>query len=329
MFLIDFALMLRIAVEDFLKIPLNDADNFFGRWGVGNQTDVPDRPFERFSSYETLLRAIRTADPAKYRQAHKGTPFFFKAWLSFDLRNFEKALFFLDAAISEDVRNHPDWRNAPGARFLTLDPDNVASRTTAELRQKLEDQLGRFNATSGRAPITVDAWIRHFARPCLTTAGERTLLCAFYVFLYESTDRLAELELREGVADGSIHPVLSHLFRGGLIFETMLNRFYRANNLGDIFKKHGAAIKRDFDIPPTGTRLSASVGARNPLAAIRATATGGQDVLTAFNTTAKLRNATGHDLDRDNIFIQPAAYTELFNQVMNAILYVVAIKYLP
>jgi hypothetical protein len=313
------------AIAEFLRIPVDDADKYFSRWGVGNLRDFPDRPFERFRFYEELLRRIRLADPQKYQQAHKGTPFFFLAWLSFDMRNFEKALFFLDAAISEDVRNHPTWEDAPGARFLKLKPGTAAFRTTRELRDILTAQLDRFNGISGRRAITIDDWVLRFAEPFMVTPQGRTILCAFYVFVYESTDRLAELELREGVADGSIHPVLSHLFRGGLIFESLLKRFYRGSNLGKLFRS--PALKPDFGIPPTA-HLSASVGGRNPLAAIR-TAVGGQDIVTAFNTAAKLRNTTGHDLDRDNVFTQPAAYTDLFHQVMNSILYVVAVKYAP
>jgi hypothetical protein len=46
-----------------------------------------------------------------------------------------------------------------------------------------------------------------------------------------------------------------------------------------------------------------------------------------FSTTAKLRNTTGHNLVWDNIFSAPAKYEDLFHQVMNALLYVIALKW--
>jgi hypothetical protein len=58
---------------------------------------------------------LREADAVKYRQIHKGIPFYFMSWLAFDLRNYEKALFYIDAGISEDVRKNPKgWQENPG-----------------------------------------------------------------------------------------------------------------------------------------------------------------------------------------------------------------------
>ena len=99
----------RFTDEEF---PGTSADQFFGEFGVGNTTEVVDRPLERFREYEELLAALRQANPAKYASIHKGTPFFFLSWLAFDMSNYETALFYLDAGIAEDIRNigHPDWQ---------------------------------------------------------------------------------------------------------------------------------------------------------------------------------------------------------------------------
>jgi hypothetical protein len=44
---------------------------------------------------------------------------------------------------------------------------------------------------------------------------------------------------------------------------------------------------------------------------------------TAFKTAGKLRNATGHNLVRDNIFNTSDKYVDLSRQVMNAVLYLI------
>jgi len=316
-----------IAIAEYLGTVFDTpakADAFFHKYTVGNVQQVVERPFERFRHYEVLLRGLRLLDRDKYEQMHKGTPLFFMAWLSFDMRNFEKALFYLDTAISEDARATPNWRNLPGAAFLRLDRNSVASRTVAELRNILDGQMERFNAISCRHPLTIDNWSQQFVERLIATPPRRTILCSLYVFLYEFQDRLEEIELRGGLAGGgSNHPFLSHLLLGGLIFESLLKQCYKGDTLQALFKK----VRADpaFKIPKR-TVMPTSANVANPLAAILTSATG-SDMVTAFTTTAKLRNVTGHNLDRDNIFDQTANYRSLFQQVVNAIFYVVAVKY--
>ena len=92
-----------IVIAEYLGIDSRDhakANRFLETYTIGNDTEVVDRPFERFKHYEELMHGLRSLDVRKYEEMHKGTPFFFMAWLSFDMRNFERALFYLDTAIS-------------------------------------------------------------------------------------------------------------------------------------------------------------------------------------------------------------------------------------
>src|SRR4051794_7787450 len=106
-----------------------DGDNFFRTFAPGNTADYPDRPYERFSDYEQLLLLLMKTDPEKYQKMHKGSPFGFLSWLAFDMGNYEKAMFYMDTGIAEDVRKNKDtsnptaWLGNPGPRFLMLDVD--------------------------------------------------------------------------------------------------------------------------------------------------------------------------------------------------------------
>ena len=97
-------------------------DELFHLFGPGNVIPFPDKPFERFSDYENLLKQMRKSDRQKYEKIHKGTPFYFLAWTAFDLRNYEKALFYIDAAISEDIKNAntEPWLQLPASKFRLL-----------------------------------------------------------------------------------------------------------------------------------------------------------------------------------------------------------------
>jgi len=116
--------LVELALKHFDNLDATDVaigDWFFSTFGPGNLLNATDRPQERFNDYESLLKLLQERNQQKYDRIHKGTPFFFLSWLAFDLRNYEKALYYLDASISEDLKNGKvDWINRPGADFLKL-----------------------------------------------------------------------------------------------------------------------------------------------------------------------------------------------------------------
>lgn len=302
-------------------------DGFFERYGPGNLVDQIDKPYERFSDYEELLRRLQKVDPVRYKLLHKGTPFYFLAWTAFDLRNFEKGLFYIDAGISEDIRNFPNiWLDKPGAAFLTLRQPQiqVARRTIDGIRHLLKEQTDRFNKVSGKPPIDIKALVGSFVIKLLLDQAKRTIISAFYVFLLEFQDRYTELFLRS-TQGGSIQPFIIHLFKGGLIFESLLKHFYPlrekenkpTKTLSDIFKT--SAFRKDF----VDKVETSSESLRDIVAGIK-----DDSISCAFTTIAKLRNTAGHNLVWEDIFDNPDNYKKLFEQEINAILYIILVKFL-
>lgn len=233
--LVDYAVAYFQRVE---FVTPGEGDAFWGLFAPGNTQFLTDRPFERFSDYEEMLLCLRDADQAKYERMHKGTPFYFMSWLAFDLRNYEKGLFYIDSAIAEDVRKtqgtaDPDaWKRAPGARFLLLEPqDEVAQRAINAIRAALDKEMGRFNRVSGRPELGLGS-IRQFVTRLIEDPKQRTIISALYVFVLEFAERVRELDLRRGSCGGSNKPFTVHLFTGGLLFESLLKHFYPVNDAG-------------------------------------------------------------------------------------------------
>jgi hypothetical protein len=303
-----------------------DGDWFFETFGPGNIAYRIDRPYERFSDYEELLQILEQDDPDKYHTIHKGTPFYFLSWTAFDLRNFEKSLFYIDAAISEDVRKLPDdWINQPGSAFLTLQEPQiqVARRTIENVRQHLDQELNRFNNISGLPPLSIQSFVDRFVRVLVLEQDitKRTIVSAFYVFLLEFFDRYSELRMRSTFG-GSILPFVIHLFKGGLIFESLLKHLYHdpsqpRRTLGFIF--NSPAFQNDFlgQIPTGSSTLQEIVDGIQ-----------GNSIQSAFTATSRLRNTTGHNLVWDDVFSNRDTYESLFYQEMNAILYLISHKFI-
>lgn len=278
-------------------------DAFWRLFAPGNTVPLPDRPFERLSDYEEMLWRLRTADQAKYEQMHKGTAFYLMSWLAFDLRNYEKALFYIDSAISEDVRKTASsadtsaWKTAPGAKFLLLEPsDHVARRAVERIRTSLESQVTRFNGVSLRPALDLE-FIRRFVAMFVECPSQRAVIAALYILVLEFSDRVQELEVRQGSPGGSSQPFTVHLFTGGLLFESLLKYFYPLNDAGHpniqirtIFR-NTTAFSRDFNLaqPPDTSA--------NALREIHSAICGSNTIDIAFSTTAKTAEYNRPQLD--------------------------------
>jgi hypothetical protein len=325
--------LVNYAVAYFRQVDFTDpaaGDLFWGLFAPGNTVNISDRPYERLSDYEEMLRRLRSTDQAKYELMHKGTPFYIMSWLAFDLRSYEKALFYIDAGVSEDVRKTestptPDsWKTQPGTDFLRLQQGNaVAGRAIDRVRQILDEELARFNAISGRPPVDLDLVVRFVGQ--FLNASERTIISAFYIFVMESRERIEELTFRQGSRGGSSQPFTVHLLTGGLLFESLLKHFYPqtkpANNnwtLNLILTNQD--FRNDLRVPAIQGTSAATLREIND--AIQGSYTSEM----AVSTAAKLRNTTGHNLVWDDVFSNPDIYRALFEQIMNAVLYIVDAK---
>lgn len=316
----------RLAFRQLIIRGHEDGDRFFEAYGPGNTLQVIERPFERFEDYELLLSIIKEDDPQKFAQIHKGTPYYFMGWLAFDLKNYERAVFYMDSAIAEDIRKDPTgWQNNPGNQFLTLSDDSqVAERMTKHLRELVDKELSRFNSISNLSEISLTDLIDKFILVLAKDADKHSIITALYSFILEFGDREKELQLRSS-SGGSIEPALTYLFKGGLIFESLLKHLYPNKDNGDPCKTLGeiyqtANFKTDFlqSVRTSSSSLQDIINSVNS----------NNDMQTAFNTASKIRNTTGHNLVWDDVFNNVDNFKTLYRQLLNAIFFIIRTKFL-
>ncbi len=319
--------LVQLAVETFRENNFDKAsegDRFFETYGVGNNRIHLDGPFERFNHYKELLTALRAVDEQKFAVIHKGTPLYFLSWLAFDLHRFEAALHFLDAAIAEDKRKDPSgWFNNPGPQFLVLNPSHAAKRTVERLSLRIGHELQRFEQQL-HVKFSLDDFIRGFAEP-MVTSGNAAVVAAFYVFVLEFDDHVTEVSLRSAPVLGSYQPLFVHLFKGGLLLETLLKLAFPQivatnpkSTLGTLLQHDD--FKSRFGFNPSSIAevpiLQLCTEARDPKAE------------TAFQTTGRLRNMAGHNLIRDPLPRVPEDFVTLARQEINAFLCAVVTLYI-
>jgi len=179
-----------------------------------------------------LLRACKRIDSTAFTKFPKGHPYYFIAISSYLLDDFQTAIYFFDAAVTEDLKAgvEPKSNPSPATRFLMLDGESdkqAAKKLTQFAQAKVERALKYYVIE-----ITKDASIRilniddlrndfiYYALTSTGNTGLRTLVTAFITFCIEWDFRNEHFDY--GVGKGTSEPFFLHLFRGCVLFESLV-----------------------------------------------------------------------------------------------------------
>ncbi len=320
------------AISSFQRLKINnytDGDLFFQKFGVGNVIQVENLPYERFICYEALLDILKKIDEKKFYEMHKGTPYFYLCWLAFDLNNFEKALFYMDCAIGEDIRAVGDeWVNSPMAKFLTFELiGNPADRTVKRLRIIIEKLFGEYNAK-----LNDDLVLENFSKKFVIDSIKndnlnRSIITGLYSFIVEKNELEVLINLRS-IPKGTIEPWLIHLFKGGLLFESIVKLKFPKKDCGDgiitlgDLRYNSAFIKKYFSSDKSQFKTSAN-DLNNIIAEINS-----YNIKSIFSTTSKVRNVCGHNIISSDVFDNIENYNRLYEQIIYSILHFIKNEWL-
>lgn len=331
------------AVYEFQQVEIKNprtGDLFFETYGVPNTIEISNVPYERFICYEYLLHLLSNEDKSKFSTIHKGTPYYFLAWTAFEIRNYNKAVFYMDLALGEDIRKKDahgksaedktrEALNDPGGNLWKLIPDGPAVRIIQQLKDSIEKTLNNFKNRTSEELLKSDFVDRFVIEITIKDEKNRSLISALYSYIVEAEDLLETLNIRSQNIS-SIEPYLMNLFKGGLIFETLLKVMATQKSWvvtqgrginNPPFTIEGFKRCQSFltffglssnDLTTSGTDLSSILAGAID-----------DSMKVSFSTTAQLRNLSGHDLRRDDIFQNPDDYKKLVDKELNAIYFVI------
>lgn len=278
-----------------------------------------------------LLHLCRELAHDAYVKVHKGTPFYWLGTAAFQMHDYEIAVFFYDAAVSEDLRigHDPVTHSSPSLRFIQVEgdqPEQAARPLVAATQQRLERAINDYNSIPGRPvnvpPLQLSDVRSCFLRPAVSIGGEglRTLATAFISFCLE-WDYMATLTmLRPG--EGTTEPFFVHLFKGCLLFESLLKANRKkppknAANLGQALQY----LHLDLGIPHNlaiGGVDFATILASLPAAA--------NSIPISIEYAGKIRNTVGHHLGW-KAPLEAKSYDSLATKVACACLHAIACLY--
>jgi hypothetical protein len=273
------------------------------------------------------LNLVRTTQPTKY-ETPKETPFYFMGIAAFASHDYQTATFFFDAAVAEDVRHSPNDNNTPALLFMRLDKTKqkqAATQIVDILADRLNIALEDYAARKGCRTLTFEdvreRFLDHLQRPHL-----RTLTATFISFLAEWQYRLQMIDL---TGDVSREPFFTHLFRGCLLFESLLKekvpKPYKKKTLAPLLNDNHY-LRKALSI----SKIGKPIKTRSPgLQAILRQLKPNQKLRTAIQCTAQTRNTLGHNLVWAAPSLNRRNYDLLALNIVTACLHAIACLYLP
>ncbi len=309
-------------INEYEVLSQDDGDRLFEKYGARNTVSFVDRPFERSKAYEMLLHILNTYDENIYKRIHKGTPYYFIGWTAFQNWNFERAFFYLDAAVSEDLRRLKKLnmlnKTTSALDFFLLKDDSPATGLISfhtALRGTVSDIIEKFNKIS-RQQLTLDYFIEKFVRKTIySDKKHRSLLTSLYCFFIESDVSGKYIRLRSSEG-GSIEPMLNNLFKGARILESILQ--LSGGNRNTLEQK----IISLPQLQVNKKNLKGNKSLKSALLtyeSMKSNLQSFQDC--AFATSYIIRNTTGHSLLWDDAFQKEKSYITLSQQLINSILW--------
>jgi len=243
---------------------------------------------------ELLMRTKQFA-PSQYWATPKGTPFYFLGIAALLSHDYQTGMFLIDAAAAEDLRNNPGQNDLPALLFMQLNvkkPAQFAFQIVQATENQLREAVASYNGRTGCSAITVnDVRQRFFAR--VLNAGQphrTTLIASFISYLLEWDYKSALIGLTEPNV-GSREPFFLHLFRGCLLFESLLKDNPSKTPPAD------AALGRLLQhlSKELGIRPDLSIQSEHYSTIIRSLAPK-QSIVDAIQCTGTVRNTLAHNI---------------------------------
>ena len=278
-----------------------------------------------------LMDFCKKLNGEAFNKIHKGHPYYFIGISSFLLSDFQTALYFFDAAFTEDANFDADPRGTakPSILFLMMDDEvegqaarSLAALAKAQVKRAIDYYLRCTLSSGEKLTLGIEEIRNDFIYPCLTTKdkpGLRTLATACISYFIEWDFRNQHFEY--GVKQGTSEPFFSHLFQGCVLFESLLkhNPDFSSHgiNLGQILKDQEILKRLMIDSIDNG---------KYELDDVYKKLNGNIDTLAidkAIQITYMTRNTLGHSLGWDDK-INQEQYQKLYFVIATACLHVIA-----
>lgn len=268
------------------------------------------------------LEAVKLDSECQFELEHKGTPYYLMGYAAFISHDYVGASTFFDAALAQDYKAHykngvldTSYTGASAPLFMMLDDskeDRLASPIIQEIVKSLEEIILYYNGLekADAEEVSVD-WIRDiFLRKIIINKNpdERTLITTFISFIAEWKYRSRLINV---IQHGSPEPFYLHLFRGGLLLESLIKEGDQNKTPGTLEQaiKKLLGCKLDIRCNDLKTLLKKELECKN--------------IKDSCQIAGEIRNAVGHKISRNADLMDKIKYDLLVKNIAAACIYAI------
>ena len=245
---------------------------------------------------------------------------------AFASHDYLTASLFFDAAVSEDIKTHGVTSSHAAMLFMRLEdpkaPLVLGHDIVEYIIGNVNELISDYNARADAKPITLDELRTRFLVPIISSPDEhkRSLVTAFITFTAEWKYRLRLVELIE---HGTREPFFMHLFRGCLLFESLLKEKYPTPRpapnftLGSCLQKFYLELSIPANLSTSATDFDTQVSAL----------TAASSMEDAIQMTSKFRNTLGHNLAWPSASLNKTSYNLAIKNVAASCLHAISKLY--
>jgi hypothetical protein len=274
------------------------SSNFFARFGLQHLIRA-EQFFQALDRGEEILHLCHRLNQDLYAKMHKGLMFYFMGVAAYRIHAYASAIYYIDSAVSEDLKNEPDNYNSPSRLFLRLEgekDEQAAKAVVQDAQQRIEKLTSHYNdlvdaSTSKNLKLSIAEIRKYLLEPAssLNQPDLRSLATAFITFFLEFDYLFFQLMVRKEA--GTNEPFFTHLFKGCLLFESLLKKNPTTPFKGNTLEQLLSSLSNPLGIPKQ-VKINA--------AKLESVLTEVQSVdgsfASAITTTGKLRNTLGHNI---------------------------------
>jgi hypothetical protein len=283
-----------------------------------------------YNEIKRVLHLCRQIDEKSYKTIHKGSPYYWFGMAAFLLRDFETAVYFMDAAVSEDLRLDPPHYPTPATMFIELTgaPNNQAAKALVKVaEEKMNSLISVYNIFEiQKNPVqqlSIERIRELFLSKAVDTIEQKwqSLATTFISFILEYDQRVNQLNLV--VRPSSKEPFLLHLFKGCVLLESLLKenpripQKKRMLTLGKLLKNLYLKL---------GLPGNPDISANRFQEVIDLIPSTNKTINNAFMISGKTRNTVGHFLGWE-IEITIEQYQRLYEMIGVACLHTISKLY--
>jgi len=292
-------------------------------------------PYAAFEEGRDLLNRCQAFDSNAYTLMHKGTPYYWLSSAAYLLNNFESLAFFLEAAVTEDVTKNKDpYKLSPALKFILLEgdlPDQAAYRLVKDAQARMQRSIDTYNdfteLPSSSGEFTLSILREKLLRKVFLPDNKwKSIVTTMISFSLEWDFRNQLLDIRP--SQGTNEPFFIHLFKGCLLFESLLknnpNPRYQPPNDKTNLEKELRRLQAPLGFHDK-SKLNINGKTLNQVLN-KIDIESDKSLPTAMQYTGWLRNTLGHNLGW-SVALNKNQYQHLFEMVISSCLHAVACLY--